>query len=126
VQRKVRNADRILARLATGSHGIVTCEELLRAGVTDGAIVQRRRSGALIPQYRGVYRVGHTAPSEEATYMASVKACGGRAGLSGMAAAWLWHLIRGHAPPPEVSTPDDRRIPGVKTRRRRLHPSELA
>ena len=39
--------------------GIVTRKELLEAGVTDGAIVQHRLSGALIDEYRGVYRVGH-------------------------------------------------------------------
>ena len=37
-----------------------------------------RDSGALLVEYRGVYRVGHRAPSVQATYLAAVKACGGR------------------------------------------------
>jgi len=41
--------------------------------------------------------------------------------LSGLAAAWLWGLVKGWAPPPEVSAPTERRIKGVKVRRvRRL------
>ena len=41
--------------------------------------------------------------------------------MSGLAAAWLWGLVKGWAPPPEVSAPTERRIKGVKVRRvRRL------
>ena len=49
--------------------------------------------------------------------MAAVKACGLGATLSGLAAAWLWALIRGPAPTPEVTTASERRIPGILTRR---------
>jgi very-short-patch-repair endonuclease len=41
--------------------------------------------------------------------------------LSGLSAAWLWGLVKGRAPPPEVSARRERRIKGVKVRRvRRL------
>ena len=53
------------------------------------------RSGALLVEYRGVYRVGHRAPSREARYLAAVKACGRGAVLSGRAAAHLHGLIKG-------------------------------
>ena len=69
--------------------------------------------------FPGVYRVGHRAPSVEARYMAAVKACGEGALLSGLAAAWLWGLVKGLAPAPEVTAPTERRIKGIKTRRKR-------
>jgi very-short-patch-repair endonuclease len=75
------------------------------------------RRGALIPVHRGVYRVGHRAPSREATYLAAVRACGEHALLSGRAAAHLHGLIKGAAPGPEVAVATQRRVPGVRTRR---------
>ena len=53
--------------------------------------------------------------------MAAVKACGAGAVLSGLAAAWLWGLIKGAAPAPEVTALGRRRPVGLTTRRRRLH-----
>jgi very-short-patch-repair endonuclease len=105
--------------LATPTHGVVARRELLRAGITRGEIEQRLRSGALIAVFRGVYRVGHTAPSLEARYLAAVRACGEGAGLSGRAAGHLWGLLKGAPPPPEVTAPTERRVTGVKTRRAR-------
>ena len=68
--------------------------------------------------HRGVYRVGHVAPSMEADYTAAVLACGERAVLSGRAAAQLLGVIRSTpAPEPEVTTAAQRRISGVTTRR---------
>jgi very-short-patch-repair endonuclease len=79
------------------------------------------RNGTLLPEYPGVYRVGHRAQSVEASYLAAVRACGERAVLSGLAAAHLLGLLKGKAPPPEVTAPTDRRVKGLKTRRcRRL------
>jgi very-short-patch-repair endonuclease len=108
-----------LARLGSRTHGVVTRRELLDAGVTADEIRQRLKNGSLLPQYRGVYRVGHTAPSLEATYLAAVRACGADAALSGKAAAFLYKLIRGPEPRPEVTTRSQKRVPGVTTRRSR-------
>ena len=58
--------------------------------------------------------------------MAAVKACGDDAVLSGLSAAWLWGLIKGPAPPPEVTTTTERRVPGVNTRRQRRRHSRDA
>jgi hypothetical protein len=96
---------------------VVTRAELLRAGITDAEIKHRLSSGALFPEYRGVYRVGHRAPSVEARYLAAVRACGEGAVLCGEAAAHLWGVVKGAAPPPEVVAPTYRRVRGVKVRR---------
>ena len=106
-----------LARLASSAHGVVTRAQLLRAGVTRHEIQQRVKTGALLPVHRGVYRVGHRAPSTEARYIAAVRAGGDRAVLSGRAAAYLLGVVKGTPPEPEVAAPTDRRIEGVKTRR---------
>jgi hypothetical protein len=111
--------EQILARLARRSHGVVTRRQLLKAGITPKQIDQRLRVGALIAVFRGVYRVGHTAPSVEAGYLAAVRACGDGALLSGRAAAHLLGLNRGAPPPPEVAAPTARRVRGVRTRRAR-------
>jgi very-short-patch-repair endonuclease len=107
------------ARIANRAHGVVTRAELLRAGVTVGEIKQRLRTGALLRRHRGVYRVGHRAPSVEARYLAAVRACGERAVLCGRAAAFLFDILPGGAPPPEVTAPTERRVVGVTTRRSR-------
>ncbi|MGH2978767.1 MAG: type IV toxin-antitoxin system AbiEi family antitoxin domain-containing protein [Solirubrobacterales bacterium] len=120
-----RTAEQELARIAGAAHGVVTRAQLLHAGVTRAEIKQRLRTGSLIREHRGVYRVGHQAPGLEARYLAAVRACGDRALLSGRSAAHLLGLLPGAAPAPEVTAPAERRIPGVKTRRaRQPHPED--
>src|SRR4051812_45256535 len=112
----------VVARFASRAHGVVTRRELLAAGVTTDEGRRGVRGGLLIRVYPGVYRVGHLAPSVEARYLGAVKACGSGAVLSGRAAAHLWGLVRGAAPPPEVSAATLKRIPGITTRRvKRIH-----
>jgi hypothetical protein len=108
-----------MARLATAAKGVVTRRELLDAGVTRDEIQWRREIGSLIEEHPGVYRVGHRAPNVESSYMAAVKAGGEGALLDGLAAAHLLALVKGKAPPPEVVTPTERRIPGLTTTRSR-------
>ena len=110
---------RRLASLGGQADGVVTREELLRAGLTADQIRYRLRTGGLIREYPGVYRVGHRAPSLEARYVAAVRACGEGALLSGRAAGFLFGALKGLAPPPEVTAPTQRRVKGVKTRRSR-------
>jgi hypothetical protein len=110
----------LVASLASRAHGVVGRVELLEAGLTARQIDHRVQTGVLIVEFPGVYRAGHCAPSVDARYMAAVKACGTGAVLSGLSAAWLWGLVKGDAPPPEVTAPTERRVKGVKTRRRRL------
>jgi hypothetical protein len=120
-----RTVEERVARLAADEWGVVTRAELLDAGVSVDQIVQRVRSGYLIAEYRGVYRVGHSAPSPEARYLAAVKACGAGAVLSGRAAGWMLGLLKCSPPPPEVTTPTERRRDGIRTRRcRSMHARE--
>jgi Transcriptional regulator, AbiEi antitoxin len=97
--------EEMIARIASGAHGVATRAELLRAGLTPAEIRQRLSTGLLLCEHPGVYRVGHRAPSVEATYMAAAKAGGEDALVSGQAAAHLLYLIKGRPPPPEVTTP---------------------
>jgi hypothetical protein len=116
---KVSTVEQRAAEIAR-AHGVVTRNELLVAWITKAEIDGRLRTGFLIAVFRGVYRVGHMAPSLEARYMAAIRAAGKGGVLSGRAAGHLFGLIKGAAPPPEVSAPTARRIKGVRTRRRRL------
>jgi hypothetical protein len=59
VAAKVGTVERVIARLASGAHGVVTRVELGDAGLTKAEIDGRVRSGALIVEFRGVYRAGH-------------------------------------------------------------------
>src|SRR3954468_13148504 len=107
---QVRTVERELARIARAQHGVATRTELLRAGLSATEIDRRVSKGALIPQHRGVYRVGHCAPSLEARYLAAVLACGERALLSGRAAGHLYGLLRRAPQRPEVTAPTERRV----------------
>jgi very-short-patch-repair endonuclease len=123
VQQQDRTVEQKLARLASRSHGLITRSQLQSAGLTEAEIRQRLQTGALLREYRGVYRVGHRAPSLEARYLAAVYACGDGALLSGRAAAHLLGILPGPPLRPEVSAPTERRIPGITTRRiRSMHP----
>jgi hypothetical protein len=107
----------IIERLATAQHGNVARAQLLRAGVTRATIDARVAGGRLWPRYRGVYRVGHRAPSVLADYVGGVLACGDGSLLYGLASAHLLRLIRKPPSAPHVLTPTQRRIDGVVTRR---------
>jgi very-short-patch-repair endonuclease len=115
-----RTVDEELARIAAAQHGVVTRVQLFQAGVTRNEIACRLRRGGLIRVHRGVYRVGHRAPSTEATYLAAVFAAGEGALLSGLAAAHLLEVVKGAPPMPEVTAPTERRTEGVRTHRCRF------
>jgi very-short-patch-repair endonuclease len=113
--------EQVLARIAGEAHGVVTRAQLRRAGATPGEIKQRLSTGALIRVHRGVFRVGHCAPNQDARYLAAVRACGERAVLSGHAAGHLLGLMKRRPAIPEVTAPAYLRVDGVTTRRSRLH-----
>jgi very-short-patch-repair endonuclease len=116
----VRTVERVVARIAQRQHGLVTRDQLINAGVSARQIRVRVARGSLFREHRGVYRVGHRAPTTEATYLAAVLAAGEGAGLSGLAAGYLNGLVKGRPPPPEVTARTERRIEGVKTHRCRF------
>jgi hypothetical protein len=125
VERRDDTVEKLLGRLAFSSFGLVKRPQLLAEGITRQELRSRLRSGGLLLEYRGVYRVGHRAPSTESRYLAAVWACGPKARLKGRPAGHLLGLTKGAAPPPEVMAPVLRRVPGVKTSRyRRLDPRD--
>src|SRR4051794_5080946 len=106
-------AERKIAAIASAQYGSVARSQILSVGVSRRAIEKRLDKGWLIGVHRGVYRVGHSAPSTEADYMAAVLACGDGARVSGRAAAWLLKMVKGPPPPPEVSAPLSRVVENV-------------
>ena len=121
----MREQSRTAARLASAQKGLTTRRQLIEAEWSPAMIGRWAAKGLLIPEYRGVYRFGHAAPSTEATYLAAVLAAGDGAVLARRAAAHLMRLLRGAPPPPEVITRKERRIKGLKVKRsRRLDPRD--
>lgn len=103
--------------------GLVTRKQLLAAGMSRTQIRRRLETRVLLLAYPGVYWIGHREQNSQARYRAAVLACGEGAVLSGRAAAHLWGILKGPAPMPEVLTPTERRIKGIRTRRvRRIDP----
>jgi hypothetical protein len=111
--------EREIGRQANLWFGLARRNRLLAAGVTRAEIEHRLRTGALLLEHPGIYRVGHRATSVEASYLAAVWACGEQAVLSGRAAAYHWRILNGKPPPPEVTAPGRHTLRGVRTRQSR-------
>lgn len=77
--------------LAAGQHGVVTCRQLVKAGLTGSAVQRRLRSGRLRPVHRGVYQVG-PIESPRARPMAAVLAAGPGALVSHRTAGSHWEV----------------------------------
>jgi very-short-patch-repair endonuclease len=118
---------RNLASIVARQHGVVTSRQLREAGISARRIKKQRDKGLLIDAYRGVYRVGHAAASDEADYMAAVLACGEGAWLRRLAAAHLLGMRRrAKRPEPEVLTLKERQVEGIETvRTRRPDPRDV-
>jgi hypothetical protein len=89
-----------LMRLATAQHGVLSLPQLRAAGLGDGAVKHRVRSGRLHRIHRGVYAVGHAGLSDHGRWMAAVLACAPERGeterpavLSHRSAGALWRLL---------------------------------
>ena len=124
----MRGQSDIVARLARRQHGRVARRQLLAEGLSAGLIDRWVADGRLRIVHRGVYAVGHTAPSALSDYMAAVLAGGPDACLSHRPAEYLWRGGRGTPPPPEVTVPTtaDRRRPGIAIHRvAQLHPLDV-
>jgi hypothetical protein len=107
---------RAAAAIARGQHGLVTRQQLLDAGLTGSAVQRWLSKGLLHRVHPGVYRLGHCAPSTEATYLAAVLAGGDNAALCGFAAAHLYGALR-TAAATEITATVDVRLRGVIARR---------
>jgi hypothetical protein len=109
----------IVAGIARRQHGRVARRQLLAEGVDGRRIDRWVADGRLRVVHRGVYAVGHEAPSWRGDYMAAVLACGPAAAISYRAAAHLLSLRRGRPPRPEVTVAStaERRRPGIVVHR---------
>jgi very-short-patch-repair endonuclease len=102
---KIDKPDARVAGIAKRQHGVVTAKQLAVAGLGRMAISERMKNGRLHRLHRGVYAVGHRAPSWHRRWMAAVLACGEGAVLSHHSAAALWKLLRPIDGPIHVSVP---------------------
>ena len=114
-----------VATLAARQWGRVSTAQLHAAGIGRGAIEKAVRSGRLHRLHRGVYAVGHLAPSDHGRWMAAVLACGGDAALSHRSAARLHRIGRGEGMRPDVTVPGDRRPPQITVHRAPLPPHHV-
>jgi len=109
--------DSRVAKIAGRQHGVVTAEQLRVAGIDKSAVTRRVKAGRLHRLHRGVYAVGHRAPTHHSRWMAAVLACGEGAALSHHSAAALWELLRPIDGPIHVSVPTT----SGRTHRRGIH-----
>ena len=80
-------ADAAIFAIADRDDGVVSCGELLAAGVSREQIARRRTRGLLRPSpHRGVFLVGHANPAPRALLRAALKAVPGSA-LAGLTSA---------------------------------------
>jgi very-short-patch-repair endonuclease len=101
------SADRAVQALAGRQHGIVKGKQVREAGLSQRQIERRLEAGWLVPQYRGVYAVGHTALTDKSHLIAAVYASGEQALAGYRAAGKLWGVLRG-SQPIEVTSPRSR------------------
>lgn len=111
-----------VAEIAARQHGRISRAQLLGAGVDADRVTRWVAGGRLHRVHRGVYALGHTAPSQFADYMAAVLAAGTGAVLSHLPAGYVLRLLRVPPPAPEVTIPTTagRSRPGIVIHRSAL------
>lgn len=118
-----------VARIAARQHGRITTQQLLEVGVHHDRIKRWVADGRLHREYHGVYAVGHPGRTVLGAYAAAVFAAGSGAVLSNRPTAHLQRLLRGTAPPPEVTVPtrSGRTRPGIVIHRvTAVHPLDVS
>ena len=112
---------RVLARVATRQHGVVSRAQILALGVTSSYIARLVVGGRLHQVHHGVYAVGHRHLTRQGRWMAAVLAAGAEAVLSHLSAALLWELIDRDVSSIHVLVPGrgSRRRPGIVIHRTR-------
>ncbi len=128
-------ADRVLlnqrlATLATAQRGVVSRDQLIALGFTDGMIRGRCDQAWLHRLAAGTYAVGHVGLSRRAQGIAALLHTGPDSGLSFWTAARIWEMTRAGRPGEIHVSVRGRRSPvvpgGVKLHRpRRLDPAEI-
>lgn len=128
--------DAQVALIAERQHGVASIAQLRDCGLSATAVRDRVRGGRLHRLHRGVYAVGHIAPSDERRWMAAVLALTAGDGgalrsvvLSHRSAAALWGLLPPRGGPVDVSLPSRsgrRRRQGIRIHRPTLlEPQEM-
>jgi predicted transcriptional regulator of viral defense system len=119
MRRQSRTVQGRIANLAGRQKGLVHRRQLLSLGLSRSAIDRRVRTGVLLPEFPGVYSVGHRSTSIAARNMAAVIACGVGSVVYARSAGHAHGLLRQPPPRPQVMTRSERRIRGIDTRRTR-------
>ena len=117
-----------VARLAAAQHGVVSRAQLLACGLSPDAIAHRIRRSRLHRLHRGVYAVGHVAPTELGPIVAGILAVGRGAHVSHRTCAAI-HGFGDPAPAAvdiTVARPGPHSRSGLRVHRvRRLHPRDV-
>jgi predicted transcriptional regulator of viral defense system len=122
-----RDLDEAIARLARRQWGRVARRQLISLGLSTDAIDYRLARSRLLVVHRGVYAVGHDAPTREANWMAAVLAGGEGAVLSFRDGAALWGFRPSARSQIEVTTPRRQHPrPGIQFHRCPLPPDEVS
>ena len=125
----MRHLFTIVAAKARTQKGRITTRQLRDAGVDAQRTRRWVADGRVHRVHRGVYAVGHEAPSILGDYMGAVLACTEGSALSHDPTAHLLRLRPGAPPPPEVTVPTTNRLarPGIVIHRvTALHPLDVA
>lgn len=107
MRREGATGDEWVAVVAGRQHGVVTVEQLRRAGLGEAAVRRRVAVGRLHRLHRGVYAVGHRSLSWRGRWLAAVLAVGEGAVLSHASAAALWQFMRPIPGPIHVTVSGD-------------------
>jgi predicted transcriptional regulator of viral defense system len=95
----------LAGKLATSQGGPISREQLLRLGVSAGAISYWLASGRLYCVFQGVYLLGHEAMTPKGELMAAVLACGDGVVVSHLSAAHWWGFWRAAPASVHVTVP---------------------
>lgn len=117
--------DSVVGAVADRQYGVVSREQLLRAGLQTGQIKRAVHAGRLRPVFRGVYAVGHEAIGRHGWWKAALLV-GDAADLSHRSAAQAWSFNRGPVHPIHLTSLRDcgRGYRNLHIHRSRLKPTE--
>jgi very-short-patch-repair endonuclease len=90
---RIAHPDQVIVRIAARQHGVITLEQLYRAGLTPDGVKHRVRTGRLHRIHRGVYALGRADLSRKGSWKAATLALGDGAALSHRSAAELWGFL---------------------------------
>jgi hypothetical protein len=118
------HADAQIAHLASRQRGYATRRQLFALGESRDAVDYRVKVGRLIPDFAGVYGVGHLSKDPVDRAFGAVLACGDGAVLSHQSAATLWGIYRHWRRPLHVTAPSGHCRKGIVVHRAKLHPRD--